>query len=69
MEKVKTGTKARERSERALKIKAPRTRGGSKWKNVIVVFAMMLPGLAYLLINNYMPLVVSGSPWRSKSPI
>lgn len=57
MEKVKTGTKARERSERAPKLKAPRTRGGSKWKNVIVVFAMMLPGLAYLLINNYMPLV------------
>lgn len=27
-----------------------------KWKNVLPIYAMMLPGLIYLLINNYAPM-------------
>lgn len=31
-----------------------------KWKTLIPIYAMMLPGLIYLLINNYAPDVRSG---------
>lgn len=27
-----------------------------KWKTLIPIYAMMLPGLIYLLINNYAPM-------------
>lgn len=27
------------------------------WKNCVIVFLMMTPGLVYLLINNFMPLI------------
>lgn len=58
MEKVKEGVRSAERAERAFKAKSRRTQNGmTKWKNIIIVFAMMLPGLVYLLINNYMPLI------------
>ena len=30
---------------------------GSMWKNCVIVFLMMTPGLVYLLINNFMPLI------------
>ena len=35
---------------------AKKTRG-SMWKNSVIVLLMMTPGLVYLLINNFMPLI------------
>ena len=34
----------------------PATKRRVRWKRFIPLYLMMLPGVAYLIINNYMPM-------------